>query len=84
VARKYKVQGLATVTVEATAAKRGLARFQIAATGFPSRMKKIHTPRRRIPVTFLKEKPAPVKLRHTGQNLGSVVAEIQPVQNQWI
>jgi len=47
-------------------------------------MKKIHPPRRRIPVTFLTEPPAPVKMRHTDQNLGSVVAEIQPVQNQRI
>jgi len=84
VARKYKVQRPAAVVVEATPAKLGLARFPIGASGFPSRMKKIHPPRRRIPVAFLDEPPATVKMRHTGQNLGSVVAEIQPVQNQRI
>jgi hypothetical protein len=84
VARKYKVQRPAAVVVEATPAKLGLARFPIGASGFPSRMKKIHPPRRRIPVAFLDEPPATVKMRHTCQNLGSVVAEIQPVQNQRI
>jgi hypothetical protein len=84
VARKYKVQGIATATAEATAAKLGLARFQIAATGFPARMKKIHTPRRRIPVTFLSHRPKAVKIRHIDQNLGNLVPKIQPVQNQRI
>jgi hypothetical protein len=84
VARKYKIQGHAAATVEATAAKLGLARFPLVATGFPARMKKIHTPRRRIPVTFLSETPKTVKMRHVGQNVGSVVAEIQTIQNQRI
>jgi hypothetical protein len=84
VARKYKVQGPAAAVANATPAKLGLARFPLGASGFPSRMKKIHPPRRRIPVTFLTEPPAPVKMRHTDQNLGSVVADIQPFQNQRI
>jgi hypothetical protein len=84
VARKYKVQGLADVTVEATPAKLGLARFQIAATGFPARMKKIQTLRRRLPVAFLTERPEALKIRHTDQNLGNLTPEVQPVQNQRI
>lgn len=72
------------MTAESTAAKLGLAKSQIAAKGYPYRMKKIPTLRRRIPVTFLDEKAVPVKMRHTGQNLGNVLTEIQPVQNQRI
>jgi hypothetical protein len=84
VARKYKIQGYAAAAVEATAAKPGLARFPIATTGFPTRLKKIHTPRRRIPVTFFSERPKTVKMRHVGQNVGNLVAGTQTVQNQRI
>jgi hypothetical protein len=52
----------------------------MAAVGFPARVKKIHTPRRRLPVTIFYEAAAPVKIRHVSQNLGTVINEIQPAQ----
>jgi hypothetical protein len=81
VARKYHVREFAGVTAEVTAAKLGLARVQIAASGFPTRVKKIHALRRRLPVTFFYERPVQLKMRHAGQNLGSVL-KMLPVQNQ--
>jgi hypothetical protein len=82
VARKYDIREFAGVTAEVTAAKSGLARVQVAASGFASRVKKIHALRRRVPVTFFYERPVQLKMRHAGQNLGSVLNELLPVQNQ--
>jgi hypothetical protein len=47
-------------------------------------MKKIQTPRRRLSITFLDEKPATVKMRQSGQNLGRLAAKIHTVQPQRI
>jgi hypothetical protein len=45
-------------------------------------MKKIHTPRRRLTVTFLNEQPAPIKMRQPGQNVGTVAAKLHAIQPQ--
>ncbi len=56
----------------------------MAALGFPARVKKVHTPRRRLPVTIIYEAAMPVKIRHADSNLGSFLGEKQPAQNQRI
>jgi hypothetical protein len=84
VARKYKIMGVNAARGEGTSGKSGEAKTPSGGTTFLSRMKKIQTPRRRLLITFLDEKPATVKMRQSDQNLGSLAAKIQPVQPQRI
>jgi hypothetical protein len=82
VARKYHVHGFASAVADAAAVKLRLAKVQMAAIGFPARVKKIHTPRRRLPLTIIRHDAVAVKIRHADQNLGSVINDILPIHNQ--
>jgi hypothetical protein len=80
VARKYKIMGVNAARGEGPSGKSGEAKTSSGGTAFISRMKKIQTPRRRLFITFLEEKPAIVKMRQADQNLGRLAAKIHTVQ----
>jgi hypothetical protein len=82
VARKYKIPGIAAARGDTSTGKSGDAKSPSVGTAFPARMKKIHTPRRRLTVTFLNEQPAPIKMRQPGQNVGNVAAKLHAIQPQ--
>jgi hypothetical protein len=84
VARKYKIIGINAARGEGQSGKSGDAKTPSGGTPFISRTKKIQTPRRRLLITFLDEKPATVKMRHVDQDLGRLPAKIQAIQPQRI
>jgi hypothetical protein len=85
VARKYQVRALGVAAMaEASVANLRLSKGQTAAAAFSARVKKLPSPRRRLPVAVFYEPVTTVKIRHIGSNLGSVLGETQPVQNQRI
>jgi hypothetical protein len=59
-----------------------LARAQFAALGGTARIKKISTPRRRLPVTVFPDAAREVEIRHIGQELGSLAKETYALLNQ--
>lgn len=60
--------------------------LRLAAASLPgvrifSRVRKIPSVRRRLPLTIISDLPQPVIIRHALQNLGSPVSETQPTQS---
>ncbi|HAO78901.1 MAG TPA: hypothetical protein DCQ92_07990 [Verrucomicrobia subdivision 3 bacterium] len=66
---------------ETAATNLRLATFQLSGLHIPSRVRKIPVLRRRLPITMIPQAVQPVMIRHTSQNLGSLLNEIRPVQS---
>jgi hypothetical protein len=58
-----------------------MTRITLAGQRIPSRIRKIATLRRRLPVTIFPPNPQPVIIRHILQNLGSAAGEVRAVQS---
>jgi hypothetical protein len=82
VARKFQVPGSSKAAADAGLEKLRTATISLAGLRVAPRARKIPPLRRRLPITMLPESRQMVIIRHTGQNLGSVVSEIQPAQSQ--
>jgi hypothetical protein len=81
VAKKFQVQGLVPTMASVAEMNLRLATLQLASTGVAPRAKRIHQPRRRLEVAVFLEAAVLVKIRHVGQNLGSVVTGMRPAQS---
>jgi hypothetical protein len=66
---------------ETAATNLRLATFQLSGLHLPSRVRNIPLIRRRLQVTMISQAVQPVMIRHTSQNLGSLLNEIRPVQS---
>jgi len=84
VARKFQVQESFSAAAKTAAMNLRMATIQLSGLRVPPRVRKVPTLRRRLPITMLPEYSQPVIIRHTGQNLGSLVSEARPVQTWMI
>ena len=66
---------------ETAATNLRLATFQLSGLHLPPQVRKIPVLRRRLPITMIPQAVQPVMIRHTSQNLGSLLNEIRPVQS---
>src|SRR6185437_9621510 len=84
VARKFQVQESFSAAAKTAAINLRMATIQLSGQRVPPRVRKVPALRRRLPITMLPEHSQPVIIRHTSQNLGSLVNEARPVQTRMI
>ena len=82
VAKKYQTQYFVNGGTEFVASHVRLPMNPISYIGVPPRAKKVHVPRRRLPVISFPEAACPVKIVHSVQKSDNVLPDTQPTQNQ--
>jgi hypothetical protein len=82
VARKSHDENYASSANETAILNLRKALIQLAGLRVAPRVRKIPPLRRRLSVLLIPASPQAVNIRHTSQNLGTVVSESQPVQSQ--
>jgi hypothetical protein len=81
VAKKYHPQNFIKGPANGAVMNMRLAMYSAAGMGVPPRAKRVHIPRRRLPVVGFTEPVQAVKIIHAIQNLGSPVTGTQPAQS---
>ena len=81
-AKKYQTQYFVGGATELVASNVRLPINPISYIGVPPRAKKVHMPRRRLPVISFPEAVCPVKIVHAAKNQDTVLPETQPAQSQ--
>jgi hypothetical protein len=82
VAKKFHSPGISPTAAQIAAIHSRLAAIQLTGLRLPSRVRKVASVRRRLPVTMTSQPAHAVKIRQILQNLGSPVSETRPVQSR--
>ena len=82
VAKKYQTQYFVNGAAEIVTSNVRLPINPISYIGVPPRAKKVHVPRRRLPVISFPEAACPVKIVHAVKKLDTSIPDTQTAQSQ--